>query len=129
MASSTSDLTPGKTERINWVAFDQISKVAGTLQYNVLLFPYRNGFTQTEYSAVSGTHFRVKAPEGSDDLYVSSAGANDGEIETDAPVLVLHREGNQAIRYSLVDGTYLRVHRKQVWSSTKRIAAEGILSD
>jgi hypothetical protein len=127
MASSTSDLTPGKTERINWVAFDQISKIAGTLQYNVLLFPYRNGFTQTEYSAVSGTHFRVKGPEGSDDLYVSSAGVNDGEIETDAPVLVFHREGNQAIRYSLVDGTYLRVHRKQVWSSTKRIAAEGIL--
>ncbi|MDP2886718.1 MAG: alginate lyase family protein [Ignavibacteria bacterium] len=127
MASSTSDLTPGKTEEINWIAFDQISRAAKTLQYNVLLFPYRDQRTPIEHTAISETHFRIKSPEGVDDLYVSSGLTSDGEIETDAPVLLLHREGNQTVRYSLVDGTYLRVGGKQIWSSTKRVAAEGIV--
>jgi hypothetical protein len=129
MASSTSDLTPGKTEQINWIAFDQISKAASTMQYNVLLFPYRDQHTPVEYVALSETHFRIKSPEGVDDLYVSAGLTRDGEIETDAPVLLLHREGNQPVRYSLVDGTYLRVRGKQVWSSTKRVAAEGFVPD
>ena len=127
MASSTSDLTPGKTEQINWIAFDQISKAASTMKYNVLLFPYRHEITSVKYSAISGTHFRLQSPEGSDDLYVPSESTREGEIETDALVLVMHHEGNQTVRYSLVDGTYLRVRGKQVWSSTKQVSAEGIL--
>jgi hypothetical protein len=127
MASSTSDLTPGKTERINWVAFDQISKAARTMQYNVLLFPYREKHTPVEYAAISETHFRIKSPDGIDDLYVSSGLSRDGEVETDAPVLLFHRGGNKTIRYSLVGGTYLRVSGTQVWSSPTRVAAEGIV--
>jgi hypothetical protein len=127
MASSTSNLTPGKTEQINWITFDQISKAASTMQYNILLFPYPDQRARVEYAALSETHFRIKSPDGIDDLYVSSGLTRDGEIETDAPVLLLHREGNQAVRYSLVDGTYLRVRGTQVWSSAKRVAAEGIV--
>jgi len=127
MASSTSDLTPGKTERINWIAFDQVSKVANTSRYNILLFPFRKDYDHIEYSAISGSHFRVKSPEGVDDVYVSSGVAKEGEIETDAPVLVLHREGTQPVRYSLVQGTFLRFNGKQVWSSAKPVAAEGLL--
>jgi len=127
MASSTSDLTPGKTERINWVAFDQISEAARTIQYNVLLFPYREQRTPVEYAAISDTHFRVRSSDGVDELYVSSGLTRDGEVETDASVLLLHRAGNQTIHYSLVDGTYLRVRGTQVWSSPTRVAAEGIV--
>jgi hypothetical protein len=127
MASSTSDLTPGKTERINWIAFDQISKASSTMRYNVLLFPYRESSTHIEYSAVSATHFRVKATNGLDDLYVSAGLTREGEIETDATVLILHHEGNGFVSYSLVDGTYLRIGGKRVWSSTKPISAEGVL--
>ncbi len=127
MASSTSDLTPGKTESIHWIAFDQITNAASTMQYNVLLYPHRGQRAPVEYSAMSETHFRISSPEGVDDLYVSSASTRDGEVETDAQVLLVCREGNQTVRYSLVDGTYLRVRGKQVWSSTKRVAAEGIV--
>ena len=127
MASSTSNLTPGKTEQINWIAFDQISKAASTMRYNVLLFPYRDDRTPVEYAALSETHVRITSPDGTDDVYVSSGLTREAEIETDAPVLLLHREGNQTVHYSLVDGTYLRVRGKQVWGSTKRVAVEGIV--
>ncbi len=127
MASSTSDLTPGKTESIHWIAFDQITNAASTMRYNVLLYPHRGQRVPVEYSAMSETHFRISSPEGVDDLYVSSASTRDGEVETDAQVLLVCREGNLTVRYSLIDGTYLRVRGKQVWSSTNRVAAEGIV--
>lgn len=127
MASSTSDFTPGKTERINWIAFDQLSRPDSSSLYNVLLFPYRLDVPHIEYSAVSATHFRVKTPEGVDDLYVSSGLISDEEVETDAHVLILHRDGNQSLRYSLVDGTYLRMSGKKIWSSKNTCAAEGVV--
>lgn len=129
MAASTSDFTPGKTQRINWIAFDQMSKAASTMRYNVLLYPFRNQRAAVEYTAVSETHFRITSREGTDDLYISTGLTGDGEIETDASVLLLHREGNQPVRYSLVNGTYLRVHGMKVWSSTQRVSAEGIVPD
>ena len=129
MASSTSDLTPGKTEQINWIAFDQISEPASTIHYNILLFPFRDHRTNVEYAAVSKTHFRVTLSGETDDLYVSNGLMKEGGIETDASVLLLHREGDKTIRFSLVDGTYLRVGSRQLWNSRERTAAEGVIPE
>ena len=128
MASSTRDLTPGATEQINWIAFDQISEPGRTTSYNILLFPFRDLRPAVEYAAISTTHFRVTYTGETDDLYVPSGVIAENGIESDASVLLLHREGGTTVRFSLVDGTYLRVGNNQLWHSQDRTSAEGVMS-
>lgn len=124
MAASTDDLTPGKTQEIRWLAFDQVAAAGSTRQFAFLLYPYRDSLPLVTLTSLSATHYRVTGSIFSDDLYYSSAPFDDGEIASDAMFLLIHREKGQSDRVSLVQGTYLRILGKEVWKSGNRTSVE-----
>ena len=129
MAASTSNLTPGMTEEINWLAFDQISSAGGTSRFNVLLYPYRDSLESATYTSVSSKHSVVRGAGFSDDLYFSSELFNEKEIATDAAFLFLHHEEGKSATFSVAQGTYLRVKGKEVWRSAVKSSTEGVLGE
>ena len=129
MASSTDDLTPGKTQEIDWIAFDQQSDAGSTKQFAVLLYPYRDNTPSMKYSAISSRHLRVRGGDYTDHLYYSDVPLDDGEISTNAAFLLIHREDGQSAEFSLVNGTYLKVKGRTVWESSSRTSCEGKFND
>ena len=128
MAASTSNLTPGMTEEINWLAFDQVSTAGSTSRFNVLLFPYKDSSESVNYSSVSNKHSVVRARGFSDDLYFSSTPFSEGDISTDAAFLLVHHQDGKPATYGVVEGTYLRVKGNDVWRSATRSSTEGVLN-
>ena len=128
MASSTSDLTPGKTEQIGWISFDQITQASSTMRYSILLYPFRDRSESPSCEAVSPTHVRLRWPGKVDDLFASDGKIQEGGIESDARVVLLHHEGTKATRFSLLNGTFLRIKGTPVWASPLRVSAEGVMS-
>lgn len=129
MAASTSNLSPGKTEEISWLAFDQITSAASTKRFVVLLAPYRQSPESVSCATISETHFRVTGTGFTDDLYVSSIPVNDGVTETDARCVFIHREDGQPMRVSLVEGTTLRINGREVWKSDNRVSMEQTIKE
>jgi hypothetical protein len=127
MASSTSDLTPGKTEEIRWLALDQTSNAGATSRFNVLLYPFRETSASVTYTEISTHHSIVRDRGFSDDLYYSQRPIDADGISTDATFLLVHHEQGQADHFNLVEGTYLSLAGKRIWESINRTSAEGIL--
>lgn len=117
MAASTSDLTPGKTEEISWLALDRISSAGPSNRFVVLLAPFRQEPGSLNCTALSDTHFQVRDPAFTDDLYVTSVPVNDGTVATDARCVLIHREAGVAARVSIAEGTFLRINGREVWKS------------
>lgn len=127
MASSTSDLTPGKTEEIGWLAFDQASVAGSSSRFNILLYPYRDSAPSVTYTEISEHHSVVHNQGFSDDLYYSQHPIDADGISTDALFLLIRHEEGRADRFSLVEGTYLSLAGERIWESANRKSADGIL--
>ena len=128
MAASTRDFTPGKTEQIDWIAFDKISTSGSGNHFAVLLYPFKEKPQSMTFTAISDGHFRLSSSSATDDLYYLTSSFKDDEIATDALFLLLRRAHGQPDRFSLVQGTYLRIHGKEVWKSGDRASVEQTLS-
>ena len=129
MAASTSNLTPGKTEEISWLALDQVSSAGPANRFVVLLAPYRQLSESMSCTALSETHYQIRCAKFADDLYLSSIPPNDGIIATDACCVLIHCEAGQSARVSIVEGTYLRVNGVEIWKSGTPSSAEFRLAD
>ena len=127
MAASTHDLTPGKTEQIDWIAFDQLATPGPANKIAVLLYPFKDSLPSAALSTISNGHYRVFSPGMTDDLYYLTGPFEDSEIATDASFLLLRRQQGTPDGFSLVQGTYLRLRGKEVWRSADRTSVEQIL--
>lgn len=128
MAASTHNLTPGKTEQINWIAFDRLAAPGSANRIAVLLYPFKDLSPSATLSAISDGHYRVTSPHATDDLYYPTGTFDDAEIATDASFLVIRHPQGKDDQFSIVEGTYLRVRGKVVWKSAKRSSAEQTLT-
>jgi hypothetical protein len=127
MAARTRDLFPGKTEQINWIAFDQLA-VSGTANnIAVLLYPFRDSPPSATISVVSSGHYQVNTTDVTDDLYFLAAPHKNDEVATDASFVLIRRQQGIPDRFSLVEGTYLRLRGREVWKSAVRTSVEQIL--
>jgi hypothetical protein len=127
MAASTHDLRPGKTEEINWIAFDQSATPGPANTIAVLLYPFKDSPPSATLSAISESHYRITTPGVQDDLYYLTAPIKTDEVATDASFLLIRHPQGAPDRFSLVEGTYLRLRGKEVWRSTDRTSVEQIL--
>ncbi len=127
MAASTHDLTPGKTEQINWIAFDQRATRGPANEIAVLLYPFNNSPPSATLSTISDGHYRVSTSAVTDDLYYLTAPLKTNEVDTDASFLLIRRQQGRPDRFSLVHGTYLLLRGKEVWRSGVRTSVEQIL--
>jgi hypothetical protein len=128
-AASTDDLTPGKTQMIHWVAFDQPTSEGSFKQFAILLCPYRDSSRNVEFTSLGTSHFLVKGSTFADHLYFSAGNLDDCTVSTDARFLLLHQEGGQSPRFALVDGTFLKINGRPVWRSARRTSAEDRLTN
>jgi hypothetical protein len=62
-----------------------------------------------------------------DDLYYLTTPLKNDEVETDASFLLIRHQLTGSDRFSLVQGSYLRVHGKEVWTSADRTSVEQFL--
>jgi hypothetical protein len=129
MAASAHELMPGKTESTNWIAFDQATTSGAANRIAVLLYPFKDAPASAALSTISDCHYRVTRSGSTDDLYYLNGPFEDSDVATDASFLILRRGQGQNDRFSLVDGTYLRVHGKNVWTSSVRTSAERTLPE
>jgi hypothetical protein len=129
MAASTSDLTPGKTEEIGWLALDRVSSAGSANRFVVLLAPERKSPESVNCITLSETHFQVREAKFTDDLYVSPAPMNDGIVATDARCVLVHRETGLPARVSMVQGTFLRINGREIWKSVTPTSTEFELTD
>ena len=128
MAASTRDLFPGKTEQINWIAFDQLATPGTANEIAVLLYPFKDSPPSATITVVSPNHYQVITSDVTDDLYYLTAPLKDDEVATDASFLLIRRQQGKPDRFSLVEGTYLLFCGKEVWRSGHRASVEQALS-
>jgi hypothetical protein len=127
MAASTRDLTPGKTEQINWITFDDLATPGSANNIPVLLYPFKDSLPTATFTTITDNHYRVASPGMIDDLYYLPASRKNEEVDTDASFLLVRRQQGGPDRFSLVEGTYLRLRGKEVWRSVGRTSTEQIL--
>lgn len=125
-ASSTDDRTPGKTQEIDWIAFEQSTTAASISEFNTLLYPFNSKTPELEFIGNSA-HYIITTSEYTDHLYLSAA-YDDGEVATDAVFLLIHEDSDRQMTYSLIDGTYLNYRGKNIWISRLKSASEGYIS-
>jgi hypothetical protein len=127
MAASTKELVPGKTELINWISFDQVSRPGPGNTIAVLVVPFKDAAPAATLSAISDQHYVAVVSDFRDDIYLPKAPFSDAGIESDASCLLIRHRNGERDRFSLVDGTYLRVRGKDIVRSAKRTSVEGVL--
>jgi hypothetical protein len=125
MAASTSVRVPGKTEEINWVRFDQVSRSDFPSQFPILLFPFRAASEIPRAARLSAQHFVVQNAGSTDNLYFASGAYADGTMQTDASFVLIRKSSDNRLSYVVVNGTYLRYRAKTLWSSDAASSGEG----
>jgi hypothetical protein len=128
-AASTDDLTPGRSQEINWIAFDQTSSAGTVKRFPILLHPYREKAPEVEFGEVSPEHYRLRTDRFTDDLYFPVHQSDDEDVSTDAVFLLLHHAPEKPMTFSLVQATYLRHRGKEIWSSKDKASADGVVSE
>ncbi len=125
MAASTSDLTPGKVEEINWIRLNRIAADRESAQFPVLLYPYPEVPPPVFVERESGSRFRVGRSTTSDVLWFSGGHGDEDGFETDALFVRIHSGG--AVREATVlDGTFLKYHGRTLWRSGQMTSETGI---
>jgi hypothetical protein len=125
VAASTTDMTPGKTELIGWIRFDQISLADSLREFPILLFPFREAAATLNASRLSSGHFVVKYDNSEDHLYFPNGTYSDGTMETDGSFVIV-REGKDHRRtFTVINGTYLKYGTRTIWSSATLSSGEG----
>ncbi len=125
MAASSSDPLPGKTERISWIRFDQVSRRDSVHQFAMLLAPFRNAGEHRSANTLSTRHYRISSEGFDDDLYFTDGAYADEVVETDARfVLIRHNHPGPSL-FALTEGTYLKYGHTTIWKAPHTMAGEG----
>jgi len=127
-AASTSDRTPGKTEEIPWIRFDQKGSRDSLRQFAILLAPIRQRGEVISAERISERHFVVKLPSSSDHLYFTNGTYTDGTLQTDGLFVLMRVRESGVSTYALVGGKYLSYGGKTLWKSDNPETAEGNFS-
>ncbi len=117
-AAATRDRTPGKTERIAWIRFDQLSTADSTRQFAVLLDPFRDSAVVRSAVRISPRHYCVRWPGGEDHLYFAGGRYSEGKLGTDGDFVLIASRNGRPSHFTVANGTYLRYDGRTLWDST-----------
>ena len=127
MAASTQNLTPGTTQENNWIAFDRMTVPGATQALTVLLYPFQHLGDTPVCSTPSPGHVRVATGHRTDDILFPERLRDGAEIESDANVVLITREGTLPIRFTVLHATWLKFQGKTVWTSPSKTSADGTI--
>jgi hypothetical protein len=125
MAASTSNRTPGKTQEIGWIRFNQESNPDSLCQFALLLEPFRENGPARTAERISKRHFVVKSGSEEDHLYFTLGPYTDGTLETDASVVLLRMKEGAHASFVVHNARYLRYGDKILWNSVEPSSGEG----
>jgi len=126
-AASTSIKIPGKTERIPWIRFDQVTTGDSVRRFAFVLAPFRSQEDAPASRQLSDRHFIVESAGYTDNLYFTAGGYSDDMLRTDAEFVLVRRPAQGPARYALIEGTYLIYGGKKVFTSPAAVSGEGEL--
>jgi hypothetical protein len=124
-AASSSNRTPGKTEEIPWIRFDQTGSRDSLRQFAILLAPIHEQGEMRSAEKISERHYVVSSSGFSDHLYFTNGSYADGVLQTDGAFVLMRLRQEGAHGYVIVDGKYLSYGGKTIWRSDKPESAEG----
>jgi hypothetical protein len=127
VAASTSDHTPGKTEEIGWVRFDQPSVADSVHQFPVLLFPFRKAGSIPTATRISPRHYVIQTEQSKDHLYFTGGRYADDAVQSDGSFVLIREEKSGHLHYAIIHGTYLKYGKKTVWMSDSSSSGEGTI--
>ncbi len=127
-SASTTDVTPGATQLINWVAYDQVTGSDSLYRLPILLYPFeKTPPPRVAIHTVSPGCYTVVRGDTTDMLLFS---ARPGEgFSTDGAFLLIRSVNGVPRSFSVANATYVRYHEKSLWRSPQRASADGTLSE
>ncbi|HEX9007049.1 MAG TPA: alginate lyase family protein [Bacteroidota bacterium] len=127
-AAATHNRTPGKTELLPWIRFDQVGVKDSTKQFALLLDPFRDAAAVRSVERISARHYAVRSPDGEDHLYFTAGGYREGGLDTDGDCVLIALRKGKPLRFAIAHGTYLRYGGKSLWLSAAAGSGEGTLT-
>jgi Heparinase II/III N-terminus/Heparinase II/III-like protein len=128
-SASTTDYTPGATQLINWIAYDQITGADSLYRFPVLLYPFRNTSPHVTVSAVSADCYEVTLGDTTDTLLFPRGFAHVHGFSTDGDFLLIRSVNGTPRSFSVANATYVRYHERSLWTSPRRAPADGTLTE
>ena len=125
MAASTDDRVPGRTQKIQWIAFDQISAADRPVEFMVVLVPFKGNGTDIQVSGRGPGHVIIKRDSVTDELMFNSHHPQDGSASTDAEFVMIQTARHSQRRFWIVNGTSLQEGNGIIWKSSSKSSAEG----
>ncbi len=127
MAASTSDVLPGRTERIQWIAFDQISTTTHAVEFTVVLVPVAAAGNDIDVREIGAGAVLVHRGDTTEILRFGSHPLPGDSLATDAEFVMVRagRDGRQ--HFMLANGTYLRTRGAVIWKSDTKKSSEGLM--
>jgi len=119
----------GKNREIDWIAFDQKSHI-GEQRFGVLLYPYKDQTSNKEeprvrFREVTANHYVVETGTFADHLYFLNQPYDGGGVATDAVFLWVRYKDSKPERYSVTQGSYLRLRGSVIFSRENKTDSEG----
>ncbi len=127
-AASTTDRTPGKTQDVGWIRFDQISTGDSLSQFPILLEPFRSDTAARSAVKITKRHFVVRSPGVEDHLYFTLGPYSDGTVETDGSVVLLRLREGGGSSFVVHNARYLRYGDTILWNSATPSSGEGVIN-
>lgn len=124
MAASTRDLHPGKTEEINWIRFDQQTGKNQTREFAVLLFPFSSVRPDVRVTKRGAGWFEIRVGDAKDLVIFGEGDHSAGHYDTDATCVVVRTSDDRVTHMSIVNGTYVRIRGKIVWTAPQADSGE-----
>lgn len=128
MAASTVDEIPGRTQKIQWIAFEQSSFANRPAEFMVVLAPFRERRSEIRVCSKEPGYLLIERDGVFDELRF---GIRSGKVpsDSDAELLMIRREKNGERKFWIVNGTYLNEKGRTVWKSSSKSSTEGVLSE
>lgn len=128
MAASAVDETPGRTQKIQWIAFDQSSIANRPSEFMVVLAPFRDRRSEIRATSKEPGHLHIEREGILDELRFGTRSGT-SRSDSDAELIMIRREKNGERKFWIVNGTYFNEKGRTVWKSSSQSSTERVLSE
>ncbi|MBI4429417.1 MAG: alginate lyase family protein [Ignavibacteriales bacterium] len=125
MAASTDERIPGRTQKIQWIAFDKISTSDQQVEFLVVFVPFMETGSDIWVSVRGPGHVLIKRDAVAEELWFNSHHPRDGSLATDAEFVMIQTGQRGQRGFWIVNGTSLKEGSGTIWKSASKSSAEG----
>ncbi|MBI3004782.1 MAG: alginate lyase family protein [Ignavibacteriales bacterium] len=125
MAASTNDGVPGRTQKIPWIAFDQISDSGRPSEFMVVLIPFRENEPDITVSSRGPGHVTITRDALINEVRFNAHHPQGSSPATDAEFFMSQTDQHGQRRFWIVNETFLKESGGVIWKSSSKSSTEG----